>query len=702
MIDFAKLLNKEQYEAATAGDGPLLVLAAAGTGKTRTLVHRVAYLIEKGVPADRILLLTFTNRAAREMLERAQATVGPEVAGVWSGTFHSICAKILRLYGSLIGYGKSFQILDDADQKKLIGGITKDFIAAGMVAKDDAPTKENVLKIISQSRNENQSIETIAARWQLKAANINVELIEKIVAEYDKRKKELQAMDFDDLLSNALRLLKEFSQVRELFQEHFLYVLVDEYQDTNLIQAEFTDIIAAKHRNIMAVGDDFQCIYTWRGAQIDNILGFPQRWQGCRVVKLESNYRSLAGILDVANAVMKDASQNFDKVLRPKRKATFNYKPSLHHVYDGKAQANEILRIINSAVDIGYKYSNIAILYRSHFQSMDIQMLLARMQIPFRITSGIGMFEQLHIKDILAYLRLILNPGDEISFLRFIELLPGVGETSAQKYWNKLGKRFDCTNEEQRKALGDMLTAKARGSWSALCNALVYVATHLQNNKIDAIIDDYCDNFYFDCLFRKWEPNDAEERKEDIDELSSQIMDNPGGLREFLAEVALLTNLDAKRNQDGDERVTLSTVHQAKGMEWPVVAVPWCCDEMFPSKRAITEGRIEEERRLFYVAVTRAKDELHLFVPEVKVASEGFHVPTEPSTFISAIPEEMLREVGEKRANRIQDIGYGGFGRFNRDNGWANQSWRGKSQASGGWKRPGSSSSSGSKTTWRR
>lgn len=701
MIDFAKLLNKEQYEAATAGDGPLLVLAAAGTGKTRTLVHRVAYLIEKGVPADRILLLTFTNRAAREMLERAQATVGPEVSGIWSGTYHSICAKILRLYGTLIGYGKSFQIVDDADQKKLIGAIIKDFVTAGIVAKDDAPTKENVLKIISQSRNENQSIETIANRWQLKATNINVELIVKIAAEYDKRKKDLQVMDFDDLLSNALRLLKEFRQVRDILQEHFLYVLVDEYQDTNQIQAEFTDLIAAKHRNIMAVGDDFQCIYTWRGAQIDNILGFPERWQGCKIVKLESNYRSLAGVLDVANAVMKDASRNFDKVLRPKRKSTFNYKPSLHYVYDGKAQANDILKIIDSAVDIGYKYSDIAILYRSHFQSMDIQMMLVRMQVPFRITSGIGMFEQLHIKDILAYLRIIINPNDEISFLRFIELLPGVGETTAQKYWNKLGKCFDCTKEAHCKALSEMIAAKARGTWDKLCNAFIYVATHRQNKQIDAIIRDYCENFYYEYLDRKWEPNDAEERKDDIEELSSQIMDNPGGLQEFLSEVALLTNLDAKRNQDGDDRVTLSTVHQAKGMEWPVVAIPWCCEEMFPSKRAIDEGRIEEERRLFYVAVTRAKDELHLFVPKTKATSEGFPLPIEPSVFISSIPEELLRTVGERSINGMTDIGYGGFGSFNRDKRWGGSSFRGSGSASGGWRRPNSSSSS-SKTTWRR
>ena len=268
MTDFSKLLNPEQCAAATAGEGPLLVLAAAGTGKTRTLVHRVAYLIEKGVPAERILLLTFTNKAAKEMLERARQVVGPSVETIWSGTFHSICAKFLRRYASLIGYQPGFQILDEDDQKKLIGDIIK------KVAKDpkDFIKKEIVAKMISEAANEQKPIQFIASRYLTKVAGVVPEEIQMVADKYKARKLELGAMDFDDLLVNGLRLLKEKDSVREFLQEHFLYVLVDEYQDTNGIQAEFTDIIAAKHRNIMAVGDDFQCIYTWRGAQIENIM----------------------------------------------------------------------------------------------------------------------------------------------------------------------------------------------------------------------------------------------------------------------------------------------------------------------------------------------------------------------------------------------------------------------------------------------
>ncbi len=378
MTDFSQLLNPEQCAAATAGEGPILVLAAAGTGKTRTLVHRVAYLVEAGVPADRILLLTFTNRAAREMLERAQKVVGSAVSSIWSGTFHSICARFLRRYGRLLGYEPGFAILDEEDQKKVLGEIIKESVAN----PKDFPKKELVLKMISEAANEQKPVGFIATRWQTKAAGFEPEEIVAIYEKYVARKRELGAMDFDDLLVNGLALLKTQSRVRELLQEHFLHVLVDEYQDTNGLQAEFTDILAAKHRNILAVGDDFQCIYTWRGAQIENILEFPSRWEGCQIVKLERNYRSLPGVLDLANAVMKDAPKQFEKQLRPHRSAN-GEKPWQYSVYESRTQGSEILRLVNEARELGYRYSDIAVLYRSHYQSIDVQMTLARMKVPF-------------------------------------------------------------------------------------------------------------------------------------------------------------------------------------------------------------------------------------------------------------------------------------------------------------------------------
>ena len=637
MTDFSKLLNPEQCAAATAGEGPLLVLAAAGTGKTRTLVHRVAYLIEQGVPPERILLLTFTNRAAREMLERAEKVVGDAAQSIWSGTFHSICARFLRRYGRALGYEPGFQIIDEDDQKKLVNDIIKTTV------KDpkDFPKKEIVLKMISEAANESKPIRFIASRWQTRAAGFTPEEIEKVAEKYEARKRELGAMDFDDLLVNGLRLLKEKDQIREMLQNHFAFVLVDEYQDTNGLQAEFTDILAAKHRNIMAVGDDFQCIYTWRGAQIENIMEFPKRWEGCRVIKLERNYRSVPGVLDVANVVMRDAPNQFEKTLRPFRGGQ-GEKPYLYKVYDGKTQANEILKIVNQMHDFGYRYSDIAVLYRSHFQSIDVQMTLARMKVPYRITSGVGVFEQIHVKDVLAYLRLVINPMDELSFLRLVELFPGVGEKSAKSYWEKLGRSFDGRSKDCRDALGGLLCAKAKPIWPPLAKCFECAGEHIDENEIGELIEDFCDLFYEDHLRDEYEDSEAEDRLDDLKELASQIAGNPTGLEGFLADVALMTNLDVRENDPDLDRVTLSTVHQAKGMEWPVVLVPWLSAGMFPSAKAAEEGRADEERRLFYVVVTRAKDHLYLFSPSVRKMSDGGMFPVDPSVFVKEIPPELV------------------------------------------------------------
>ncbi|MBQ1345720.1 MAG: ATP-dependent helicase [Kiritimatiellae bacterium] len=654
MTDFSKLLNPEQFAAATAGDGPLLVLAAAGTGKTRTLVHRVAYLVEQGVPADRILLLTFTNRAAREMLERAEKVVGPDVGAIWSGTFHSVCARFLRRYGSFLGYTPGFAIIDEEDQKKLLGDIIK----ATVREPKDFPKKEIVAKMISEAANESRPVAAIAERWQTKAAGFTPEEIAAVAEKYDARKRELNAMDFDDLLVNGLRLLRENDRVRTALQEHFLYVLVDEYQDTNGLQAEFTDILAAKHRNILAVGDDFQCIYTWRGAQIENILEFPKRWEGCRIVKLERNYRSVPGVLEVANVVMKDAPGQFEKRLRAFRGGA-NEKPWIYRVDDGRAQASEILRLVQEAHARGYRYSDMAVLYRSHFQSIDVQMTLARMNVPFRITSGIGVFEQIHTKDVLAYLRLLVNPADELSFLRFATLLPGVGEMSAKKFWEKLGRQFDPKRAEDRAALGGLLGKKAAPLWPALVKCFEGAQDHLDSEEVGALVEDFTDFFYEDHLNAEWDETEAEDRLQDVRELAAQIAAAENGLEGFLQDVALLTNLDARRNDPAADRVTLSSIHQAKGMEWPVVFVPWCSEGLFPSAKASEDGRLDEERRLFYVAVTRAKDLLYLFTPSVRRMADGGIMPVEPSTFVKEIPPEL---VNSRRAYSGYDGGFGGGG----------------------------------------
>jgi len=697
MTDFSQLLNPEQCAAATADDGPLLVLAAAGTGKTRTLVHRVAYLVERGIPANRILLLTFTNRAAREMLERAEKVVGPEVSAIWSGTFHSICARLLRRYGTFVGYQPGFQIIDEDDQKKLIGDVIKTSV------KDprDFPKKEFVAKMISEAANERKPVAFIAARWQTKVAGVEPEAIADVAAKYAARKRELNSMDFDDLLVKALELLKTQEGVRESLQEYFLHVLVDEYQDTNGLQAEFTDILAAKHRNIMAVGDDFQCIYTWRGAQIENIMEFPKRWDGCRIVKLERNYRSLPGVLDVANVVMKDSPRQFEKTLRPIRTGS-SAKPWLFKGGDGKSQALEVSRLVREAHDRGYRYSDIAVLYRSHFQSIDVQMTLAKMKVPFRITSGVGVFEQIHVKDVLAYLRLLVNPADELSFLRFATLLPGVGEMSARKYWDKLGRTFDGKRREDRDALGGLLGSKARPLWPPLAKCFECAADHLAEGEIGELVEDFCDLFYEDHLHEEWEDDEANDRLDDVKELAVQIASAPNGLEGFLADVALMTNLDARRNDPNSDKVTLSTIHQAKGMEWPVVMVPWCTEGMFPSSKALEEDRMDEERRLFYVVVTRAKDELYLFSPQLRRMSDGGIFQVEPSMFVKEIPRDLLNL---RSVMYIPDAygGYGGGGGY-RGNGRGGYggSYRGGYGGGYGGSSRGGGKTTVIKTTWRR
>ncbi len=638
MIDFAKVLNPEQCAAATAGDGPMLVLAAAGTGKTRTLVHRVAYLVEKGIPPERILLLTFTNRAAREMLERAAQLV-PGVDAIHSGTFHHVCARLLRQYGASLGYKRSFEILDDDDQKKLMARCIKENVEN----VKDFQKKEFLLKLVSDAANTQQSLEKLVQRQQTKTA-LDVPLVLKVCRAYEAAKKELGAMDFDDLLVNALRLLKENDRVREFLQEHFVHVLVDEYQDTNVLQAEFTDIIAARHRNIMVVGDDFQCIYTWRGAKFENIMDFPNRWEGCRILKLERNYRSMAPILDVANVVMKDVPHQYEKTLRPFRTGAAP-KPRLYRLYDDRAQAEAILKLITGLRELGFAYSDIAVLYRSHYTSIYIQMTLTRNRIPFRITSGIGVFEQLHVKDVLSFLRLCVDPHAELSFMRLMEMLPGVGESSARKYWRALGGSFDCSSAMDRMNLSSMVSARGRDAWEKISEAFAAAPAHFAAHRDAKPAEDFIRLFYRDHLMRSFEPDDAESRLEDLDEIRAQISQSKNGLQGFLEEVALMTNLDANaRGSLPDDHVTLTTVHQAKGMEWPVVVLPWLSDTVFPSARALEEENIDEERRLFYVAVTRAKDRLYMCVPKAKKTADGGMFPVEPSVFVREIPGELVEE----------------------------------------------------------
>lgn len=636
-INFEKSLNAEQLATVTAPDGPLFVLAAAGTGKTRTLVYRVAYLVQKGVDARRILLLTFTNRAAREMLARAQALVGGSVGGLWGGTFHHMANRILRQHAHLLQYGLDFTILDHDDSVTLI----KTCLAELKLKGKEFPKPEVVLALLSGAVNRRQAVRAAVAQ-RFEKHPVDPEKILRVLELYQQKKRSQNAMDFDDLLINGLRLFQEHAAVLARYQEQFLYVLVDEYQDTNPIQADWVDLIAQRNRNLLVVGDDFQSIYAWRGADYRNIMTFPERYPDARTFKLETNYRSVPEILNVANHCIAGNPRQFQKVLRATRAG--HRKPVLAILRDGGHQARYVVEQVQRLRREGCGWRNMVVLYRAHYHAMELQMELARERIPYTVTSGVRFFEQAHIKDACSLLRVLHNPGDELAFTRLMALLPGVGGKTAGKIWRALGGRFISGAAAQRQALRNALPAPAQALWQTIEPILEKYETELKDDPAEIVFQFnkvFYDQYALDTF------DDYDRRMEDLQEVMNFIADF-ASTEEFLNEVALVTNLDAEADRmDGiaTDSLRLSTVHQAKGLEWNAVFVLWAADGMFPSSRALTEsGDDEEERRLFYVAVTRAQDELFLCVPAVRRAPDGGAQFFQPSRFIAEIPPDCLRQ----------------------------------------------------------
>jgi len=638
MTDYSKLLNPEQCEAAMAGEGPLLVLAAAGTGKTRTLVYRVAYLVEQGQPPDGLLLLTFTNRAAREMLDRAKEVAGETVGNLWSGTFHHICNRFLRRFGDRLGYPHDFTILDRDDSHSLIDQCIRETVRN----RKEFPKKDVIASLIGRAANRACDIEDVLDSTLTELRVDPMEIL-RVANLYAEKKRGMGAMDFDDLLVNGLRLLTEHEAVRVFYQSRFRHVLVDEYQDTNLLQARMVDILADTHGNIMAVGDDFQCIYSWRGADFRNIMDFPKRWPTCRMVKLERNYRSVPEVLEVANACIRGNPEQFQKTLRPTRKA--RNKPQVLFLRDGEEQAAALLTLIERYQEDGYRLRDMAVLYRAHYHSIELQIALGRARIPYVITSGIGVFEQAHVKDVLAFLRVCVNRSDRLAFGRLLSLLDGVGEKTVESLWSKIGNTFDTQSPETRARLRAAMRPAVREQWAAIDQLFQAYHSEKLNTAGGEIVQRFCDLFYHTLLYRRFD--NADKREEDIRELALQIGKSPS-VEAFLQEVALLTNVDHEYDgaeREAKERLHLSTVHQAKGLEWPVVFVIWVTEGMFPSSRSVGEAENDaEERRLFYVAVTRAKDELVLCAPGMRRTRDGGVFFCKPSRFIKEIPRGLTRE----------------------------------------------------------
>ena len=634
-VDFHKELNEEQYAAVTAPDGPILVLAAAGTGKTRTLVYRVVSLVEKGIDPDRILLLTFTNKAAREMLERAKQAVH-QVSGIWGGTFHHMANKILRRHAKSVGYRSDFSILDRDDSKTLVSNAIKE----RKLSRREFPKADVLLGIFSSCTNTGTTVSDYFGDAETDYDEF-AETIIDIGKDYEKRKKDIMGMDFDDLLVYCAKLLREDEQVAARYQEQFLHVLVDEYQDTNCLQAELVDRLAGKHKNLMVVGDDFQSIYSWRGADYRNIMSFPERYPNTQVFKLETNYRSVPEILELANKCIAGNPEQFQKVLRPTRDPY--KKPRVLRLRDGMDQAYHVIEAIRGFQRAGYKPSDIAILYRAHYHAMELQMALTREKVPYVITSGMRFFEQAHVKDVCSLLKIIENPADEVSFFRLLGMLPGVGPATCQKIWTKMGRSFVTVDKGARDYVMSALKPGAKAIWS-LIDPLFdkYFEDELSNDPGEMIYQ-FLTVSYHRHLADAYQ--DYGKREDDINEMISYMAKYPN-VREFLNDVALLTNMDteADKKDTGEvEGVKLSTVHQAKGLEWPVVMVIWMAETMFPSTRSLTDNEEgeAEERRLFYVAATRAKDELILCVPELRKTHDGGVYACEPSRFITELPEDV-------------------------------------------------------------
>ena len=638
-IDFGRELNGEQLAAVTGPDGPTLILAAAGTGKTRALVYRVAHLVQSGIPAERILLLTFTNKAAGEMLERAAELVGPGVGGMWGGTFHHMANRFLRRHGRELGFEPDYTILDRDDSRGLISECVKN---RGLQSKE-FPKAEVLLACTGTAANTEQPLaEVVDAR--VGDTPVDPAQVMAVLRDYAQRKTELGAMDFDDLLLNGLRLFRECPAVLDRYQEWFLHVLVDEYQDTNTIQAELVDRLAGRRRNVLVVGDDFQSIYSWRGADFRNIMSFPERYTDAQVHKLETNYRSVPEVLAVANACIAGNPDQFQKTLRAVREPY--RKPRVVRMRDGEEQARYVCQHIAALRRSGYQASEIAVLYRAHYHALDLQMQLTRETIPYLITSGARFFEQAHIKDVCSVLRVVERSGDEIAFKRLLELLPGVGAKTVQKLWQRLGGRFLGTDTAACMQVEGWLPTGARATWKTIAGVLAdYEKEGLAEDPgeivhrfVGAFYDEHCHNAFKDAARR-------------IDDIREMILYTAKfeSTQAFLGDVALVTNLDAEGVQAADAgngMVRLSTVHQAKGMEWAVVIVLWMADSMFPSARALSEsgGGEAEERRLFYVAVTRAKDELCFCVPEVRRMRDGGVQFLEPSRFIEEIPSDLVED----------------------------------------------------------
>jgi DNA helicase-2/ATP-dependent DNA helicase PcrA len=645
MIDYEKELNSEQYRVVMEEGGPLLVLAGAGSGKTRTLTYRVARLLEKGVQPDHILLATFTNKAALSMLNRVETILDSYTGKILGGTFHHIANIILRSYAFRLGYKSNFTIVDSEDARQLISTCMAELKINPKLTK--FPRSNIIAEIISLTLNTQISLEDVMqTRYPFFLHLFNE--INQIACLYIQKKKDLSVMDFDDLLCNCRTLLMDNPDLLQKFADRFEHVLVDEYQDTNIIQADMVDLLASGHQNLMVVGDDSQSIYSFRGADFSNIINFPNRYPDCKIFKLETNYRSTPQILHLANLSITNNEKQFPKELRAVRAS--GMRPVMVSAQNVLKQADFVAQRIRELARGGVPLKEIAVLYRAHYHSMEVQMEFVRRDIPFDIRSGIRFFEQAHIKDVTSYMRVIVNPQDELAWRRLLIIYPKVGKVTIGKLWKYLAGQENPLEA----IMGDefmKITPKQAKPGMEDCRNTIKLLVDLQplertpEKIIEVLLNKSGYRTYLQDNY-----SDGSSREEDLIQLGNFSAKFPR-MEDFLNELALLTNMskdEELEEQQKEDKVVLSTIHQAKGLEWSYVFLIWCSEGMIPLQRALKEpGGEEEERRLFYVAVTRAKDQLYLSSPVIDYTRSSGALTLSPSRFIREIaplsPQDEMR-----------------------------------------------------------
>ncbi len=635
-LDLEHDLNDAQRAAVTCGDGPKLVIAGAGSGKTRTITYRVAYLMTRGVHPSQILLATFTNKAAREMLSRVEALTGHDVGKVWGGTFHAIGNRTLRQFAKRVGLASNYSILDEEDQRDLIKVCVGE--ANVKIEEQRFPAPAIVQELISMSFNTQRPLAAVVEE-RTPHFHSRLEALQQVSARYEAKKRAAHAVDYDDLLKFWLKLLEDHPDVAKRLGGQFRALLVDEYQDTNAIQAQIVERIAEHNgRNLMVVGDDAQSIFQFRGANYENILKFPERNPGTEIFKLETNYRSTPEILEFTNASILHNQQQFRKTLTARRPR--GELPVVLPVNDVYQEAAFVAERILQLRDEGIALADMAVLYRAHAHSTILQAELIKRNIPYEVRSGVRFFEQAHIKDVVAHLKVLNNPFDEIAWRRLWLMLPRIGNVTAARLWEQIATAAQPLEAATVPSLCAGLSSAAQPAFKRFQQDLRALRAAAEDRTPSGLIQAVLETAYPDYLRAKYEG--ASSRLEDIQQLAV-FAHSYRSLNSLLSELVLLGELYGQEVGGGGssdtEQLVLSSIHQAKGLEWTVVFVIRMCEGSFPSDVALREENgEEEERRIFYVATTRAKDQLYLTHPLMDLSLRGDgQLLLQPSRFLREI-----------------------------------------------------------------